>query len=87
MAVIGRKLYSNHPKNLNHVHKDSKDLVYVIITLGGIISGGNIVFYDGFKTSDLWSRSHVLNNLHGRMIFGTFEKKSMKLLFGVDIEP
>ena len=81
MAVIGGRIFSNHPKNLNHVHKDSKDLVYVIITLGGSISGGNIVFYDGFKTSDLWSRSHVLNNLHGRMIFGPFDFFSMQVLF------
>ena len=34
MAVIGGKLYSNHPKNLNHVHNDTKYLVYVIITVG-----------------------------------------------------
>ena len=34
MAVIGDKLYINHPKNLNHVHKDNKDIVYVIITAG-----------------------------------------------------
>ena len=40
MAVIGGKIYSNYPKNLNHVHKDSKDMVYVIITMGKNISGG-----------------------------------------------
>ena len=34
IAVIGGRLFSNQHKNLNHVHKDSKDLVYVIITLG-----------------------------------------------------
>ena len=61
MAVIGGKLFSNHPKNLNHVHKDSKDLVYVIITLVKDISGGNAVFYDGVKTFDLGSRVNVLN--------------------------
>ena len=38
MAIIGGKLYRNHPKNLNHVHKDTKDLVSVIITLGEDIS-------------------------------------------------
>ena len=53
MAVIGVKLYRNHPKNINHVHKDTKDLVPVIITLGKNISGGDTVFYDGDKTSDL----------------------------------
>ena len=61
MAVIGGKLFSNHHKNLNHVHKDSKDLVSVIIILGKNISGGDTVFYDGVKTFDLGSRVNVLN--------------------------
>ena len=73
MAVIGGKLYSNHPKNMNHVHKDTKYLVSVIITVGKDISGGETVFYDGVKTSDLESRSHILKHLHGIMIFGPFE--------------
>ena len=47
MDLIGGKLYSNHPKNLNHIHKDAKDLVYVIITVGKYIIGGDTVFYDG----------------------------------------
>ena len=34
MAVIGGELYRNHPRNINHIHKDAKDLVSVIITLG-----------------------------------------------------
>ena len=87
MAVIGGKLYSNQPKNLNHVHKDSKDMVSILITLGGNISGGGTVFYDGVKTSDLGSRAHTLKHLHVIMIFGPFEKKSIKVLFGADIEP
>ena len=74
MAVIGGKIYSNHPKNLNHVHKDAKDLVSVIITVGKYISVRGIVLYDGVKTSDLGSRSHILKYLQGRMIFGPFEK-------------
>ena len=60
MAVIGGKLYSNHHKNISHVHKESKDLVSVIINLGKNISGGDTVFYDGVKTSDLGSRAHIL---------------------------
>ena len=36
MAVIGGRLFSNHHKNMNHVHKDSKELVSVIIKMGGI---------------------------------------------------
>ena len=49
MAVIGDRLSSNHNKNLNHLHKDSKDMVFVIITLGGNISGVDTVFYDVAK--------------------------------------
>ena len=87
MAVIGGRLFSNHHKNMNYVHKESKDFSSVIITLGKNISGGDTVFYDGVKISDLGSRAHVLKNLHGRMIFGTFNIFSMKVLFGEDIEP
>ena len=85
-AIIGGKIYSNHPKNLNNVYKDTKDMVSVIINLGNYISGGDTVFYDGVKTSDLGSRAHSLKCLHGRMIFGPFEKKSMKVLFGEDMK-
>ena len=72
MAVIGDKLYRNHPKNLNHVHKDIKYLVSVIITLGKDISGGDTVFYDGVKPSDFGSRDHILKHLYGRIVFGLF---------------
>ena len=57
MAVIGERLFSIHHNNLNHVHKGSKDLVYVIRNLGGNISGVETMFYDGVKTSDLVSRA------------------------------
>ena len=73
MAVIGGKLYRNHPKNLNHMHRDIKYLVSVIITLGKDISGGDTVFYYGVKSSDFGSRSHILKHLHGIMVFGPFE--------------
>ena len=33
IAVIGEKLYINHPKNINHVLEYSKDLMSVIITI------------------------------------------------------
>ena len=49
MAVIGGRFFSNHSINLNHLHKDIKYLVSVIITLGVNISGGDTVFYDGVK--------------------------------------
>ena len=86
MDVIGSRLFSDHHKNLNHVHKYSKDLVSVIINLRVNISAGGTVFYDGVKTSDLGIRAHVLKNLHGRLIFGPFKKKSMKVFFGENIE-
>ena len=78
MYVIGGIIFSNQPPNLNHVHKDSKYLVSVIITIGGDISGGDTVFYDGVKASELGSRSHVLKHLHGRMILGLFEKNPQR---------
>ena len=72
ISAIGRKVYINHPKNMNCVHKDSKYLVSVIITMDIYISGGDIVFYDGLKKTDLVRRAHVLKHLHGRMILGPF---------------
>ena len=56
-----------------HVHKYNKDFLSVIITLVTNIRGGDTVFYDGIKTSDLGSGSHVLKHLHGRIIFGSFD--------------
>ena len=59
---------------MNHVHKENNYLLSVIITPVNNIRGGGTVFYDGVKTSDLGSRAHVLKHLHGRMVFGPFEK-------------
>ena len=74
MDVIGGKLFSNHPKNMNHVHKYTDYLFSVLIYLGKNISGGETVFYDRLKSSDLGNRAYVLKHLHGRIIFGPFEK-------------
>ena len=74
MAVVGGRLYRNHPKNLNHMHKDVKYLVSVIITLGKDIIRGDTLFYDGVKTCDFGNRSHILKHSHGIMVFGPFEK-------------
>ena len=43
---IKGNLYTRHLKNLNHVHKDSKDLLSVIIILRTDVNGGETVFYD-----------------------------------------
>ena len=44
LATIVGNLKTRHPKNLNHVHKDSKDLLSVIIILGTDVHGGEPVF-------------------------------------------
>ena len=44
LATIGGNLYTRHPNNLNHVHKDSKDLLLVIIILGIDVNGGENLF-------------------------------------------
>ena len=41
LATIGGNLYTRHVKNLNHVHKDSKYLLSVIIILGTDVNGGD----------------------------------------------
>ena len=74
MATIGVNLYTKHPNNLNHVHKDSKDLLSVIIMLGTDINGGETVFYDGENKNDIGKRAHVLNHSHGRCFIGCFDK-------------
>ena len=37
---IGGNLFTRHPKNMNHVHKDSNDILSVIIVLGTDVHGG-----------------------------------------------
>ena len=44
MATIGGNLYTRHVNNLNRVHRDSKDLLSVIIILGTDVNGGETVF-------------------------------------------
>ena len=47
LANIGGNLYTRHENNLNHVHKDSKYLLSVIIILGTYVNGGETVFMMG----------------------------------------
>ena len=44
LETIGGNLYTRHVNNLNHIHKDSKDILSVIIILGTDVNGGEIVF-------------------------------------------
>ena len=36
LATIGGDLFTRHPKNINHVHKDSNNILSLIIILGKI---------------------------------------------------
>ena len=74
LETIGGKLYTRHLNNLNHVHKDSKDLLSVIIILGTDVNGGEIVFYDGENMNDIGKRAHVLKYSHVRCVIGSFDK-------------
>ena len=44
LATIGGNLFIRHPKNLNHVHKDSKHLMLTIIILGAYVHGGKKIY-------------------------------------------
>ena len=63
MATIGGNLYTRHPKNLNHVHKDSEDLLSVIILLGTDVHGGETVFLNGDNMNDIGKIAYVLKKL------------------------
>ena len=69
------------------MHKDVKDLVSVIITLGKDISGGDTVFYDGAKNLTLGVELIYLNTYMEEWYLVHLKKFSMKVLCGVDIYP
>ena len=73
LATIGGNLYTRHTKNLNHVHKDSKDLLSVIIILGTDVNGGETGFIYGENMNDIGKRAHVLKHSHGRCVIGSFD--------------
>ena len=62
MATIGGNLYTRYAKNLNHIHKDSKYLLLVIIILGTDVNGGETVLNDGENMNDIGKRAHVLKH-------------------------
>ena len=74
LATIGGNLYTRNAKNLNNVHKDSKDLLSVIIILGTDVHGGETVFFDGETLNDIGKRAHVLKHSHGRCVVGSFDR-------------
>ena len=58
----------------NHVHKDSKDILLVIIILGTDVNGGETVFNDGKNMNDNGKIAHVLKHSHERCVIGYFDK-------------
>ena len=44
LETIGRNLFTRHPQNFNHVHKDNNYLLSVIIILVTNVHGGETVF-------------------------------------------
>ena len=58
LETIGGNLFTRHPKNLNHLHKDSNNLLSVIIILGTNVNGGKIVSYNGDNMNDIGKRKH-----------------------------
>ena len=73
LGTIVGNLYTRHLKNLNNVHKESKDLLSAIIILGIYVNGGGTVFYDGENMNDIGKRAHLLNHSHGRCVIGSFD--------------
>ena len=47
LATIGGNLFTIHTNNINHVHKDSNNILSVIIILGKNVHGGETFFYYG----------------------------------------
>ena len=74
LATIGGNLFTRHPENLNHAHKDSNNLLSLIMILGTGVHSGETVFNDGEKINDIGKRAHVLKHFHGRCVVGAFDK-------------
>ena len=74
LATIGGNLYTRNVNNLNHVHKDSEDLLLVIIILRTDFNGSETVLYDVENMNFIGKRAHVLNHSRGRCVIGSFDK-------------
>ena len=86
MANIGGNLYTRQANNLNHIHRDSQDLLPVITILGTDVNGGETFLYDGDNMNDIGKRAHVLKLSHGRCVLRSHDKCYMKDIFGLVIE-
>ena len=74
LETIGVNLFTRHPKNIDHVHKDSNDPLSLIIIFGTNVYGGETVFNDGENMNDTVKRAHVMNHSHGRCVVSTLDK-------------
>ena len=73
LATIGGYLFMIHPKKLNHIHKESNDLMSVIVILVIDVHGDKIMFY-GMTTNDIWKTANFLKHSHKGCVVGAFDK-------------
>ena len=74
--VIGnywRKFIHKTSKNINRLHKYSRDLLSVIIILGAGVNGDE-EFFNGMTMNDMGNRSHVIEYSHGSCVVVSFDK-------------
>ena len=69
-ATIVGNLYTRHPNNPNNSHRNSNNLLSVIIILGTDVNGGETVFNDRDNTNAIGKGAHVLKYSHGRCVIG-----------------
>ena len=74
LATIRGNLFTRHPRNPNHVHKYSSNLLSVIIILGTNVHGDETVFNDGVNMNDIVKRAHVLKHAYERCVVGVFDQ-------------
>ena len=74
LTTIVSNLFTKYQNILNHVHKNSNDILPVIIILRNNVHGGETVFYDGVNMNDIGKRAHVLKHSHGKCVVGAFDK-------------
>ena len=64
---------TRNPKSTNHLHKDSSDLLSVIIIMRKYFDGG-VFLLNGMNTNDTGKRAHVLKHSHKSFLVVAFDK-------------
>ena len=86
LVTIGGNLYMRHPKNIKHVHKNSNDLLEVIIILVTDAHEGETVF----KIECIFMilvKEHILLSIHTEGVcLMPLIKIYMKYIFGLDLD-